>query len=272
MKKGLLYILITVVLLWSGASFAAQDITKYSAQLGLNDTIMTVVAKEEYGSLLTMGNLANASGGAGNMATQYAPGVQNEQILILKYKLYYLDYLEQQPQDNVYDETMQQAVTKYQAAKGMEQNIVIDQILIDALNGEKPEYVLGKTGEEIKKYQLVLYFTDYLNVYPTGNFGDVTTTAVSQYQKNKGLPQSGKLDVATQEALEQEDYAYKIGKTGEEVAAMQRILITHGYLTGAASGTFDQNTKTAVEKFQTEKNLPITGEMDKATRSLLEAL
>ncbi len=271
MKKGLLYIVVVVVLLWSGASFAAQGITKYSAQLDLKDSIMTTVAKEEYSNLMTLNQDAKDDQEAGK-TIRYTLGAQNEEILILKYKLYYLDYLTKQPQNNIFDETMQQAIHRYQTAKNMESTETINQNLIDALNGERPIYVLGKTGPEIKKYQLVLYFKDYLNTYPSGCFGKITVEAVLQYQKAKGLEQNGTLDIATQEALEQEEYAYKMGKTGDEIAAMQRILIEQGYLTGTAGGNFDQNTKKAVEKFQTEKNLPITGEMDNATRSLLEAL
>lgn len=276
MKKGLLYILVTVVLLWSGASFAAQSITQYSGFLSLKDNIMTAVAKEEHDNLLTLSNLPGSQslqGGISQDTTiKYELGAQNEEILLLKYKLYYLGYIAQQPKNNTFDEATQQAMMKYQAAKGMAQTATIDQKLLDILAAEKPTYEFGKTGEEIKKYQLILYYTDFLAVYPSGYYGNITTESVSKYQAAKNLPQNGTLDPATQAALEKEDYAYKIGKTGDEIAAMQRILISHGYLTGSASGTYDQNTKTAVEKFQTEKGLPVTGEIDKATRSLLSAL
>ena len=49
------------------------------------------------------------------------------------------------------------------------------------------------------------------------------------------------------------------GMRGEEVAEIQRALITLGYLKGTADGVFGNNTENAVRKFQRKNKLTADG-------------
>lgn len=57
-----------------------------------------------------------------------------------------------------------------------------------------------------------------------------------------------------------------LGSTGDMVTQLQRALIAAGIpLRGGADGTFGQATRTAVQTFQRNRGLPVTGSVDNAT-------
>lgn len=62
----------------------------------------------------------------------------------------------------------------------------------------------------------------------------------------------------------------RLGDTCPEVLDIQNALIQRGYLTGAATGTFDENTRQAVLQLQTDFRLNATGEVDNQTATVLE--
>ncbi len=57
---------------------------------------------------------------------------------------------------------------------------------------------------------------------------------------------------------------------GDQVKSMQMMLHGLGYAVNREDGYFDAKTAEAVRKFQTEHNLPVTGQVDKATGEALE--
>ena len=59
------------------------------------------------------------------------------------------------------------------------------------------------------------------------------------------------------------------GMRGEEVAEIQRALITLGYLKGTADGVFGNNTENAVRKFQRKNKLTADGLVGARTKELL---
>jgi peptidoglycan hydrolase-like protein with peptidoglycan-binding domain len=61
------------------------------------------------------------------------------------------------------------------------------------------------------------------------------------------------------------------GMRGEEVAEIQRALITLGYLKGTADGVFGNNTENAVRKFQRKNKLTADGLVGTKTKELLLA-
>lgn len=65
------------------------------------------------------------------------------------------------------------------------------------------------------------------------------------------------------------DTVLKKGDSGEEVARMQERLIQLGYLEGTGSGTFDDETETALISFQTRNGLLATGMADRITWNVL---
>ena len=55
------------------------------------------------------------------------------------------------------------------------------------------------------------------------------------------------------------------GDTGESVTCLQNALITAGFLTGTATGTYDNETANAVKKLQTERDLFVDGKTGRET-------
>ena len=55
------------------------------------------------------------------------------------------------------------------------------------------------------------------------------------------------------------------GDTGESVTCLQNALITAGFLTGTATGTYDNETANAVKKLQTERDLFLDGKTGRET-------
>lgn len=269
MRKAILYIFIMLILLWSGASFLSQDLTRYSAYVNLSSKNMIAIMKNDYQTLMGFNNTNNNS--AANNELIYKLNDKDEEILTLKYKLYYLNYFQTQPSTDVLDNAMSEEIKKYQLNKGLSTSGVIDRETYDALFGEQITYAEGKTGDDIKQYQLILFYTGYLNVYPSGYYGSVTTEAVIKYQKDKSIIQSGKLDVQTQGLLRNETYAFNKGQKSVVILEMQKILIAKGYLTGTVDGTFDDNTELAVQKFQKDNSLQVSGIMDKDTINKLNS-
>lgn len=75
------------------------------------------------------------------------------------------------------------------------------------------------------------------------------------------------LSVLTASAMA--DTVLKKGDTGKEVARMQERLIQLGYLEGTGSGTFDDETETALISFQKRNGLLATGMADRITWNVL---
>lgn len=61
------------------------------------------------------------------------------------------------------------------------------------------------------------------------------------------------------------------GDVSDDVRAVQTMLARLGYPVGTADGIFGQATRRAVLALQDEEDLPVTGEVDGATRAALEA-
>jgi peptidoglycan hydrolase-like protein with peptidoglycan-binding domain len=55
------------------------------------------------------------------------------------------------------------------------------------------------------------------------------------------------------------------GDTGESVTCLQTALINAGFLTGAATGTYDNETANAVKKLQTDRDLFVDGKTGRET-------
>jgi hypothetical protein len=55
------------------------------------------------------------------------------------------------------------------------------------------------------------------------------------------------------------------GDTGPAVICLQNALVAAGYLTGSASGTFDNTTAIAVKKLQTDKDMFVDGKVGRET-------
>ncbi|AFZ11243.1 Peptidoglycan-binding domain 1 protein [Crinalium epipsammum PCC 9333] len=61
----------------------------------------------------------------------------------------------------------------------------------------------------------------------------------------------------------------KTGSTGEDVRFVQKFLRRKGFYTGSVNGMFDNETRTAVIKFQNSKKISPTGIVGPTTRSAM---
>jgi hypothetical protein len=64
----------------------------------------------------------------------------------------------------------------------------------------------------------------------------------------------------------------KQGDTGNDVINLQQVLTEQGLYTSAISGFFDTDTQSALGVFQTKNNVTSTGELDDATRTVLNTM
>ncbi len=153
---------------------------------------------------------------------------------------------------------------------------------------------LGAQNSEAKELQKALKELGYFT-YPTatGYFGSITQTAVANYQKAKGLTQTGKLDLATRNSLNSltkeiaslttsattvaNTYQFKnqlqVGVNNNEVSELQKILKTLGHFTyPSITGYFGTVTKEALMAYQKIKGVTQSGILDLATRNLLNGV
>jgi peptidoglycan hydrolase-like protein with peptidoglycan-binding domain len=202
---------------------------------------------------------------------EYSIGSSADQVYEFQLTLYYLDYLDEFPNGN-FQETTKDAVSAYQRDKGFEGTGILDFDTMTALQNEEIIYSLGKEGEEILRYQMILYYMDYLIQYPNGSFGEETASSVQRYQRDKGLEVNGELDKVTRDSLFAESITYKIGKRGDAIKVLQEKLISLGYLDGQADGQYGNMTAQGVMRFQQENDLEETGNLDPETIARINQL
>lgn len=73
----------------------------------------------------------------------------------------------------------------------------------EAVEEDREVYEQNDSNEKITEYQKILVQLQYLNSKPDGVFGPMTLVAVKEFQAEKNIEQSGKLDIETQKLLEE---------------------------------------------------------------------
>ena len=115
--------------------------------------------------------------------------------------------------------------------------------------------------------------TGYFSGTVDGVYGPSTVDGVQALQKAHGLPVTGTVDKATQEAL-QSDLQAKGGAAAQEelvsTAAVQQTLRLAGFWDGPVDGRWTPALTEALKDFQSELGVPATGTVDAATVAALE--
>jgi peptidoglycan hydrolase-like protein with peptidoglycan-binding domain/putative hemolysin len=115
--------------------------------------------------------------------------------------------------------------------------------------------------------------TGYFTGKVDGVYGPSTVDAVQALQQAHGLPVTGTVDKATQEAL-QSDLQAKGGAAAQaelaSTAAVQQTLKLAGFWDGPVDGAWSPALTEALKNFQTELGVPTTGTVDSATIAALE--
>lgn len=200
--------------------------------------------------------------------------------------------------DGDYGSTTKEAVALFQKAKGLPVTGKADDSTRAAIEraagqGYRPGggvvYAEGNRGSMISDMQVRLQAAGYLKGGIDGVYGDDTTRAVRNFQKDRGIPVSGVIDEMTYAALRNVDGSsapapapsssseetsadgsmYSIGDSGAEVTSIQRKLKKMGYLDGGVDGIYGGDTSSAVKAFQRDQELSATGMVDGDTLSTL---
>ena len=144
----------------------------------------------------------------------------------------------------------------------------------------------GSKGEEVRAMQIKLVNLGYLKATVDGVYGSSTKSAVRAFQKDHSLTADGLAGPKTRAAIDTAASALspsggttpvvtgtilKMGSQGEDVKALQKNLITLGYLTGSADGKFGYGTRSAVRAFQAASGLTADGEAGEQTLKAITA-
>ncbi len=137
----------------------------------------------------------------------------------------------------------------------------------------------GDSGNAVKKLQKRLKELGYFEGNVAGNYKDLTTQAVKDFQTAIGVEADGIATAALQERLFADDapakeasVSYtelKYGDTGAEVKNLQKRLKELGYFEGDIGGNYLEKTQNAVELFQSAAGLKIDGVASSSLQELL---
>ena len=95
-----------------------------------------------------------------------------------------------------------------------------------------------------------------------GAEGPRTRAAVRAYQKDAGLPQTGR---ASRELLDRLKFSGPARTRAASTVEVQGLLAARGYYAGAVDGVPGPATRAAVRRFQQDSGLPRTGRADRET-------
>ena len=139
----------------------------------------------------------------------------------------------------------------------------------------------GETGDRVRNLQYTLYELGYYDGSIDGDFGQTTEDAVRAFQIRNGLKVDGIAGKDTLATLyssnavaattpQDEKESIGFGATGEIVQEIQDCLIEWNYMTEEQrSGTYDEATMAAVQKFQADKGMTVDGVCGPQTLELL---
>ena len=205
-----------------------------------------------------------------------APGTEAIVVTDLQSRLMELDYMDEDEPGDVYEETTKTAVEHFQAQHELPVTGTVDQQTYDLLMSDQAKYytiTIEAESTDVSELQLRLYELGYLDKdKTTGYFGTDTEAAVMKFQKLNGLSEDGKVGKDTREMLYSEDakpnmYAY--GEQSPEILSYQERLRKLGYLTTEPDGTFGEDTKAAVKRFQESSGLVVDGYIGPTTKDTL---
>ncbi len=135
----------------------------------------------------------------------------------------------------------------------------------------------GEAGAMVQNLQKRLIELRYLSGEVTGKFDDAALEAVHKYQAAAGLEESDLLTadqlevLYSDDAVKSADYnTLRYGFSGEDVAQMQSRLASLKYYDGKTSGVYNKAVVSAVESFQKDNGLEVTGCADEKTLETLK--
>jgi len=141
----------------------------------------------------------------------------------------------------------------------------------------------GMQGEDVRTLQGLLRNIGYFSTEPTGFFGPITRTAVTNFQRAYRLTADGVAGLDTIHTLRFENgiaartFAYarllRRGMQGGDVSNLQEVLKRLGHMDTAiqSTGFFGVQTEAAVQRFQRNANLTADGIVNQTTAQAINA-
>ena len=128
----------------------------------------------------------------------------------------------------------------------------------------------GDKGEDVAFLQTRLIDLKYYKGSASGSYGEATRDAVKKFQADFGLEETGIADIQTQMVLYTAMYRpLKYGASGDDVKELQTQLTALGDYKEKIKGNYLESTQKAVENFQRNNHLQVTGIADPDTQEVL---
>lgn len=213
-------------------------------------------------------------------------------MLAVDHKLYELGYRDGAC-NGILDDVTINALRNFQLVNGLEVTGQPDQNTVSLLlsgsamsEGEylanlarehaaMPSLANGSYGENVSRLQRALKRLGYFSGSADGAFGDATQAAVYRFQLANGLRETGVADSAvfirlySGEPVSWEDFISRscasVGDSGAKVRTLQLWLKHKGYFTGECTGRYGDGTQAAVKRFQADRDLDPSGDVDPDT-------
>jgi peptidoglycan hydrolase-like protein with peptidoglycan-binding domain len=148
-------------------------------------------------------------------------------------------------------------------------------LLADAgcLSDEQQAEAVAQVTAYTTTLQTELQQVGYYEAAVDGIYGPQTVEAVKRLQADSGLRETGFVDRATAQALD--DLLAELGEQTAaaemtHTAAVQTVLMLTGFWTGPIDGQWTEELTAALQAFQTELGVEPTGEVDAATLAAFE--
>ena len=188
--------------------------------------------------------------------------------------------------DGMFGEGTKSAVMAFQTANGLYPSGEADQAVKFKLYEGSPvawaDFIQdklckkGDSGRGVRSLQRRLRALGYFDGECAASFGDRTERAVTLFQKENALPETGQADDATCRLLYSgrakavtDDGVLREGDAGEDVRALQFQLNRLGYFTEGVSGQFREGTLVALTFFEIASGRKPTGAADQQLIALL---
>ncbi len=189
----------------------------------------------------------------------------SNKIAEIQTRLYELGYLSQKA-TGYFGSDMINAVMIFQDINGLDVTGIVDSETYKVLKSKNAEsnFVLLETGSSdsestfaVSALQERLTELKYFYGDVTGYYSELTVNAVKAFQKDNKIDVTGIADEETQLKIFSKDAkvnpnagSVMYGMSGDMVTKMQKRLIELRYLSGDATGKFDQKTLEAVHAYQ----------------------
>jgi peptidoglycan hydrolase-like protein with peptidoglycan-binding domain len=203
------------------------------------------------------------------------------------------------PVTGYYDRLTEAAIRDFQAARGIQVNGIAGPQTQAALYGTNssgnsggggggtPSATLqrGSRGQAVTNLQNRLRTLGFFRGPVTGYYGDITTTAVREFQRSRAIQANGIAGPQTQAALygtsssgnsggsgggtPSPSGTLQLGSSGQAVTNLQNRLRTLGFYTGPVTGYYGDLTAAAVRDFQRSRGIQVNGIAGPQTQTAL---